>query len=133
MRKHWIIGSFTAVAGVAFLYAAAVVAAESSGASVVFLILSLLCGLGIFRVIADASAETPDETPNPWEKSKQTIGLALFGVVAVLFYVSTYVAGTLGLTGFLTLPGVLLTFLALTALVALTGGKVEGEGKRHND
>ena len=98
----------------------------------VFLILSLLCGLGIFRVIADASTQDPEETPNPWEKSKQTVGLALFGVVAVLLYVATYVAGTLGLTGFLTLPGVLLTFLALAVIVALTGGKVAGEGKRHD-
>lgn len=132
MSKHWIIGALTTVAGIAFLYAAAVVSGQSLGASVVFLLLALLSGLGIFRVIADASANEPEETPDPWGKSKPTLGLALFGVGAVLLYVGIYVAGTFGITGFLTIPGVLMTFLALIFIVALTGGKVKGEGERHN-
>lgn len=135
MTRYWVIGTIFSVIVAAALYGSAALAKTETGPSVILLIVCVLAGFGIFRTIASAFAPNArqEESPDPWRGTLATAGISLVGLVAVLLYISTYVAGTLGLTGILTLPAVILTFLALVLVVMLTGGKVEGEGERHDE
>lgn len=135
MTRYWVIGTIFSVIAAAALYGSAALAKTATGPSIILLIVCVLAGFGIFRTIASAFAPdaAQEESPDPWRGTLATVGVSLVGLVALLLYVGTYVAGTLGLTGFLTLPAVLLTFLALVLVVMLTGGKVEGEGERHDE
>ena len=134
MARYWIVGTVFSIVAAAALYGSAALAKTATGPSVILLIVCLLAGFGIFRTISIAFAPdaAQEESPEPWRGTLATVGVLLVGLVALFLYIGTYVAGVFGVSGFLTLPAVLLTFLALILVVMLTGGKVEGEGERHD-